>query len=201
MDKLFDIPEGQSKKRHIPAPTNFASPSNTRGMPKIRRSNYVNYTDGLARKICRRLMEKETLAQICSDKNMPSLATITRWLVDPKLAEFREMYYYARRVQAEMLVDEIIEIADETENDWKPTYNRHGEQNGWKPDNEAIQRSRVRIDTRKWLATKLVPRIYGDHLDVQHGVSGDLAKLIQSASNKDTGLPAPIDGKAAKNPE
>ena len=192
---LFDRPDLGSRK--CPTPQTFASPSNTRGLSQVRRLYGSKYTDHIARKICERLMRKETLSQICSDKRMPSTGTVVRWLVDPKLAEFREMYYYARRVQAEMLVDEIIEIADDGANDWQPTYNRNGEQNGWKPDNEAIQRSRVRIDTRKWLATKLVPRIYGDHVEVNHGLSGDLTDLIKNASNKTTGLPAPIEGKKA----
>jgi hypothetical protein len=168
-------------------------------MPKTRRHKWT-YTDAIARKICERIMLKETLERICSDPRMPSLKTVARWLAHPSFADFREMYYYARRVQAELLVDEIIDIADEKENDWKPTFNRNGEQNGWKPDNEAIQRSRVRIDTRKWFAVKMVPKLYGDHVEVNHGISGDLAELIKSASNQHTGLPEPIDGKAKNIP-
>jgi hypothetical protein len=103
------------------------------------------------------------------------------------------MYYYARRIQAEMYVDEIFEIADESANDWKPTYDKHGEINGHKPNNEAIQRSRVKIDTRKWYAAKMVPRLYGDKTQVELDVTGDLAELLKRASNKDEGLPPVIE--------
>lgn len=157
------------------------------------------YTDAIARKICERIMRKETLEAICSEPGMPAIRVVIRWLANPKLADFREMYYYARRVQAEMLIDEIITIADGTDKDWVPTYDRHGVQNGMRPDNDAIQRSRVRIDTRKWLAARLVPRIYGEHVQVDHGLTGDLADLIKGASNKTTGLPAPIEVKKIEN--
>ena len=193
-DRLYA--DSSALKREIPAPTNFASPTRTPGLKKGRRRWGLKYTDAIARKICERIMMKESLESICSDPRMPTKKAVIRWLADPRFSDFREMYYYARRVQAEMFIDEIIDIADSAEKDWKPTYNRHGEQNGWKPDNEAIQRSRVRIDTRKWIAVHLVPKIYGDHVEVNHGISGDLAALIKSASNQHTGLPEPIDGKA-----
>lgn len=138
-------------------------------------------------------MLKEPLTKICNDPRMPSIRAITRWLADPRLIDFREMYYYARRVQAELFVDEIFEIADDTTGDWQPTFDKEGEQNGWKPDNEAIQRSRVRIDTRKWYAARLVPRIYGDRAQIDLDVTGDLAELLKQASNNDQGLPKPVN--------
>lgn len=137
----------------------------------------------------------DSLTKICDDPRMPGRRTVVRWLADPRLAQFREMYYYARRVQAELLVDEIFEIADDTSKDWKPKYNKKGELVDWVPDNEAIQRSRVRIDTRKWYAAKLVPRIYGDNSQVELDVTGDLAELLKAAANRDNGLPPPIDGE------
>lgn len=129
---------------------------------------------------------------------MPGRRTVVRWLADPKLADFREMYYYARRVQAEMLVDEIFEIADDSTKDWKARYDKDGELIDYVPDNEAIQRSRVRIDTRKWFASKMVPRIYGDNKHVDMDVTGDLAELLKAASNQDNGLPKPINGEAVE---
>lgn len=137
-------------------------------------------------------MRKQSLTSICADPKMPSIPTVTRWLADPRLAAFREMYYYARRVQAELLVDEIFEIADDTSKDWKPVYDKDGEEIGEKPDNEAIQRSRVRIDTRKWFAAKMVPRIYGEKVEHALDVTGDLAELLKAATNNDQGLPKRI---------
>ncbi len=173
----------------IPAPTTFRAPdTNTRV-----RFTGTTYNPRTARLICERLMMGESIAKVCEDPRMPSKRTVFRWLSDPKCVDFREMYYYSRRVAVEALVDEIIEIADNTDKDWEPVFNKQGELVDLKPNNEAIQRSRVRIDTRKWLAAKLVPRIYGDNTQVELGVTGDLAELLKKATNKDDGLPPPIE--------
>ncbi len=166
-------------------------PIKTRKRPRPPR----HYSKEMAEEICIRLMKKESLAAICRDPRMPTANAIVKWLADPRRADFREMYYFARRVQAEMFVDEIFEIADDTQYDWKPRFNRKGEYIDHVPDNEAIQRSRVRIDTRKWYAAKMVPKIYGEKLNMDLDVTGDLAELLKKASNNDKGLPPPIEGK------
>lgn len=186
-------------EKGIQAPTTFAAPAN----PVIRkeRDHTGKYTPQIARKICNQIMEGKTLKEICAKRGMPTKRTILRWLSAPQYADFREQYYYARRVQAELRVDEIFEIADNTEHDWKPRYNKNGELIDYVPDNEAIQRSRVRIDTRKWYAARLIPRIYGDRVEHTHEVTGDLAELLARASNNDRGLPKPIDVTPEKDDE
>ena len=186
----MSVPEQKVGPKSIPAPTSFRSPDTN-----SRARFHVNsgYDEKKARLICERLMLGKSLKEICEDPRMPGRRTVIRWLADPRCVDFREMYYFSRRVAVETLVDEIIEIADGTDNDWEYTYDKEGEINGIKPNNEAIQRSRVRIDTRKWLAAKLVPRIYGDNTQVELGVTGDLAELLKRATNQDSGLPPPIE--------
>lgn len=179
--------------RHAIPPTNltFRAPE---GNTRIRvASRGREYSAALANIICEQIMLKRSLTSICSDPRMPNMKTVCRWLADPRLADFREQYYYARRVAAELFVDEIFEIADDSSNDWKPRYSDDGELIDYVPDNEAIQRSRVRIDTRKWYAARMVPRIYGDKVDVNLDATGDLAELLKKASNNDKGLPKPIE--------
>ena len=119
------------------------------------------YTEALAAKICRRLAEGETLRSVCRDKAMPDKATILRWLADKKKADFREQYVYAREMQADALFDEALEIADDVSGDWST------DKDGKKVlDHENIQRSRLRVDTRKWAAGKMAPKKYGDKLDL-----------------------------------
>lgn len=175
----------------IPQPLTFRVPdSGTR----LRFPPHGNrYSDALARKICERIMHKESLTAICKNPRMPNFSTVVRWLAKPELTDFREMYYYARRVAAELYVDEIFEIADDGSNDWKPRYDKDGGLIDYVPDQEAIQRSRVRIDARKWYASKMVPRIYGEKTSVELDVTGDLAELLKKASNNDTGLPKSIE--------
>lgn len=108
--------------------------------------------------ICTRLVEGESLRSICRSDEMPGLSTVYRWLLAHE--EFREQYARAKDEQADTLADEIIEISDDARNDWME---RHGEQDaGWVANGEHIQRSRLRVDARKWIASKLKPKKYGD---------------------------------------
>jgi hypothetical protein len=87
------------------------------------------------------------------------MTTVFRWLAQHE--EFRRMYAAAREAQADYLAEELLEIADDARNDWVERRREDGTivtvLNG-----EHIQRSRVRIDTRKWLLAKLQPKRYGD---------------------------------------
>lgn len=115
------------------------------------------YSKDLALDICVRLAEGSPLTRICRAPNMPTLATVYRWLADERYAEFRDMYARAREDQADTLADEIIEISDDGSND---TYvDANGNE---KVDNDVVQRSKLRVDARKWVAAKLRPRKYGD---------------------------------------
>lgn len=168
--------------------------------PKTKvRVNRGKYTPQLAQKLCQRIMMGESLTQICKDPKFPSKMVVCKWLSLPAYAEFREAYYHARRVQAEFLVDQVFDIVNDTTDDWIETYNKKGEPNGFKPNNEAIQRSKLKADTIKWYAGKMIPRIYGEHIDVTHDVGGDLAELLRGASNQTTGLPEPINGKYSED--
>ena len=130
--------------------------------PKKRKKGHPSlYTEALAAEICRRLAEGETLRSVCRDKAMPDKATILRWLADQTKADFREPYVYAREMQADALFDEALEIADDALGDWST------DKDGKKVlDHENIQRSRLRVDIRKWAAGKMAPKKYGDKLDL-----------------------------------
>ncbi len=138
----------------------------------------TRYTEAIAVKICRRLAEGESLRKICKNTSMPAISTVMGWLFDGKHAEFSEQYAHARDLQADKLFDEALEIADATSDDWITT-----EDDKKILDHEHVQRSRLRVDTRKWAAGKLAPKRYGDKL--QHTGDGggpirvrpDLSKL------------------------
>lgn len=106
---------------------------------------------------------------------MPAQATVFRWLADDRYAAFREQYARAREAQADALVDEMLDIADDGTNDWMA--DRESE-DGFRYNGDAVQRSRLRIDARKWMAAKLQPKKYGEKLEVEHGVTGDLAERL-----------------------
>ncbi len=123
------------------------------------------YTEALAAKLCLRLAEGETLRAICRDEAMPDKATVLRWLADKTKTDFRDQYAHARDMQADALFDEALEIADDVSGDWST------DKDGKKVlDHEHVQRSRLRVDTRKWAAGKMAPKRYGDKL--QHTGDG-----------------------------
>jgi hypothetical protein len=75
-----------------------------------------DYSPEIADLICERLMEGASLRQICQDANMPARSTIFVWLEEHQ--DFARLYTLARQMQIEDLMDEILEIADDSSNDW-----------------------------------------------------------------------------------
>lgn len=122
------------------------------------------FFEELADMICERLTQGESLRAICSDEGMPHAGTVCRWLATNDV--FREQYARAREAQAELMADEMVEISDDGRNDWMERNGSEGESLGWKENGEAIRRSALRIDTRKWIAARLLPKKYGDKIAV-----------------------------------
>jgi len=106
-----------------------------------------------------------------------------------KNSEFRQQYALAREVQAEHHIDEIVEIADDGTNDYMEKRNADGALVGWTENGENVQRSRLRVDTRKWAASKLAPKKYGDkQVDEHSGPDGGpitLEALITASLKKE----------------
>lgn len=124
------------------------------------------YDSVKAAEICRRLAFGESLRKICREDDMPPLTTVIEWNLDNREG-FSEQYARARKMQAEVLADELVEICDDGSNDYMQT--KHG------PvlDAEHVQRSRLRVDTRKWYLSKVLPKIYGDKITQEH--TGELS--------------------------
>ena len=132
-------------------------------------------TPAIVGAILGRIAEGESLKSICRDESLPSCGVFYRWLLeDDKLAD---RYARAREDQAEALADEILDIADDSRNDFVERENERGEVST-AVDTEHIQRSKLRVDSRKWLASKLLPKKYGDKLLAEHsGPDGGAMKF------------------------
>lgn len=135
------------------------------------------YTKTLAAKICCRIAEGESLGSICRDESYPAKSTIFRWLLTGKYPEFRDQYVLAREIQSEGYADEILDIADDGKND----YIERELDSGVSIDvlnTEHLQRSRLRVDSRKWILSKLLPKKYGDKLEVEGTHKVELPRLV-----------------------
>lgn len=132
-----------------------------------------SFTTELAETICERIADGESLRSICKSDNMPAQSTVFKWL--GANATFAEQYARARELQADALFDEILAIAD------TPMI---GEKTKVKDDGgieittgDMIEHRRLQVDSRKWMASKLLPKKYGDKLDLN--VSGKLETLTE----------------------
>lgn len=120
----------------------------------------TKFTQTLVDKICDRLASGESLRKICADATMPAKITILRWL--EKNEPFRAQYARARELQAENDVDEIIDIADSVKDG----------------DANQIAAARLRVDARKWAASKKAPKKYGDKITQElTGTDGAAIKI------------------------
>jgi hypothetical protein len=124
------------------------------------------YTDELAATICQRLSSGHSLRSICREEGMPDVSTIMGWVF--RRPEFFQQYRAAREMQAELMADEMQDIADDGSNDWMERHNSKGEFVGWMENGESIKRSALRINTRQWIAARLLPKRWGDKQQVTH---------------------------------
>jgi hypothetical protein len=101
---------------------------------------------------------------------MPSHTAVFDWL--EKYPDMLYKYARARESQADVLFDEILEIVDDATNDWMER--RDDDQKAiYVLNGEHVQRSRLRVDARKWMAGKLRPKVYGEKIIQEHtGANG-----------------------------
>jgi hypothetical protein len=149
------------------------------------------YTNKLADKICQMIAQGQSVRSICSKKDMISMQTFFRWLREND--KFSEQYAHACEERSYMHAEEILEIADDATNDYMEQHDESDELTGYKLNGENIQRSRLRIDTRKWLMSKLNPKVYGDKLDMT--TNGNDIGVSLSASQAEQLLRARADNR------
>lgn len=105
----------------------------------------------------------KSLRSIC-DKREPGIPphpTFILWCNnDPELAS---RYDRALMTRADVLAEEILEIADDARNDWME---KQGDQPGYELNGEHVQRSKLRVDARKWVAASMHPKKYGANASV-----------------------------------
>ena len=123
------------------------------------------YSEELATKICERITDGESLKKICSDDKMPNRSTVHLWLLDKDKKDFSDKYEIAVNIRAENMFDELTDIADDGSNDYMERKNSDGT-TFEVVNNEHIQRSRLRTDVRKWYLSKIMPKKYGDKMDL-----------------------------------
>lgn len=136
-------------------------------LPKGRPSTY---NDDIAAEICSRLAKGQSLNSMCKLDHMPDITTVYEWMF--KHPSFSQKYAKAREDQADTMADEIQEIVDEEPERVQSEYGSY-------VDSGYVANKRLRIDARKWIASKLKPKRYGDK--VQQEVSGPDGSEIKTS--------------------
>lgn len=121
-----------------------------------------SYSDDIAQRILAGLEEGKSLRAVCREDGMPSPTAVLSWMEKPEYSAFSEQYTRVRTRAYQLLADEIIEISDDSEGDIIDT------EHGPKVDAERVARSKLRVDSRKWMLSKMLPKVYGDKLDLNH---------------------------------
>ncbi len=135
----------------------------------------TDYTPELGAEICARISDGDSVRTICKSDDMPAASTIFLWLAAHK--DFSEQYTKATGERGEAIYEDTLEIADDARNDWMERQSTSekgvGVNNGWVLNGEHVQRSRLRVETRKWFLSKLNPKKYGEKItQEQTGADG-----------------------------
>ncbi len=129
---------------------------------------------------------------------MPSRPTVAKWVVEDTEG-FSGQYARAREMGLEELADEALEIAEDGTNDWVERQRRDGSIETV-IDREHVDRSRLRVDARKWLLSKRLPKVYGDkqqhEVEVREAGTISAEPLTEDEWVKQYGGVAPSGGAA-----
>jgi hypothetical protein len=145
------------------------------------------FSEDLAAEICERIALGETLTSIVAEPHMPDPATVWRWQRADD--EFRKRIAHAREEQTRVWADQIIDLSDDSTNDWTTRTRANGEPERVL-DREHIERVKVRISSRQWLMARINRADYGDksQIDVTHGLQttddAELAAKIRDLGEK-----------------
>ena len=108
------------------------------------------------------IAQGEPVRQICMLENFPAQSSFYRHVIASD--SFRERYTRAKEDALHKMEEDILDIVDDNRNDWIERENQRTGATYVALNDEAISRSKLRIETRKWLMGKLKPKKYGEKL-------------------------------------
>ena len=140
----------------------------------------TKYSEEIRDEICSRLAMGESLRTICRDKHLPERMTVHRWIIENKGERVIEgviesegfCYHYARAkdICMDEMADEAIEVSKTPVKAQRVTFKQDKDGN---PVEEvvvldAVDRSRLHVETIKWYTGKLAPKKYGNERTIRH---------------------------------
>ena len=152
-------PQHEAVKRPVGRPTNPNKKAYVKkgtvstGRPKA-------YTQEIAVYICEQLIFGRSLTSICRQPDIPTMPTIYSWL-KRNGKNFKEDFF-----NSDMLADQILDIADEGSTNTYAKVNKKTVEMETSGEYDSIERRRLRIKARQWLAAHLLPRKYSERMQL-----------------------------------
>lgn len=123
-----------------------------------------HYTNEIAELVCDLIGNGISLKRVCQVPGMPTRQVVMKWTREDE--HFESMYTRAKIGSTEAMADDILDIADDGSNDFMEDGYMRGKTPGYRVDGENINRSKLRVETRKFLMAALKPKKYGAHTDL-----------------------------------
>ena len=123
--------------------------------------------------ICDAVADGDSRRKACA-KNGVDEGNFRRWCRqnEPMMTQ----YTRACEERAHTWAEEFMEVADDGSNDWMES--NDPENPGWRENGEAIRRSALRIDARKWMMARILPKQFGDKQQHEHSGKITLESLV-----------------------
>ncbi len=119
--------------------------------------------DEIFTRICEQIKTGRSLRSVLKDNDMPASETFFKW-VDSNESKTKQ-YARACEERADAMFEEMLDISDDGTNDFQKVDLGDGVEVE-KFNHEHVQRSKLRVDTRKWMLSKMMPKKYGDKIDI-----------------------------------
>lgn len=168
-----DAEKVNAKKKVVAEVTKYLTAKNEKPETKMGRPSI--YSDETAKTICKKIATSvHGIRRICDENpELPCVTTIMTWLFEKP--EFLAQYDAAKRHQANLFVDQIMDIANDSSFD--VIENEEGQM---RMNSEFVARSRLKIDSIKWIACKLLPKVYGDKVQNETVVTISHEKAVEA---------------------
>lgn len=153
------------------------------------RTGQIPYSAEMEELILGELRSGRTLTDICRDPDMPHLRSVQSWLTEDRNG-FAARYKRARDIGCNIMADDMVDIADDRDHDWIVRTHKDGSTDAIL-DPERVSKARLRFEARRWRLSKMLPRTYGDRLDLnaKHDSGEGWAELLKAVDGKTRGLP------------
>lgn len=151
------------------------------------------YSEEIANRVLGELMTGKTLREVCRGEGLPDESTVRGWVKDDREG-FTDRYTQAREIGYFAMFDEILEIADDGTNDWVERKRGDSDETETVFDHEHVQRSKLRVEARKYMLSKALPKIFGEKI-TQELTGADGAPLT-AVINVTRGNKPPSSSKA-----